>query len=518
MNTVRLVVTETVRVLHVDDEPDFAEMTATFLEREDDRFVVETATRAEEGSEMLDGDGDGYEYDCVVSDYDMPGKNGVEFLGSVREEYPEVPFILFTGKGSEEVASEAISAGATDYLQKESGTDQYTVLANRIENAVERYRSERAVERNRERLSLFFEQSPLGAVQWDEEFRFERLNERAEEILGYTEEELRGESWEVIVAEEDLEHIDEVVDQLLRAEGGTHAVNKNVRKGGRTITCEWHNRAVTDEDEDVRAIFSKFQDITERKEREEELRTKNQAMDEAPVGVVITDPEQDDNPIVYANERFREMTGYGDEDILGRNCRFLQGEETEEKPVRRMREAIDACEPVTVTLRNYTKDGSLFWNRVSIAPLLDSEGEATNFVGFQEDVAEIKDREEQLESYREYTDSILDASDDLFFVCDEGGELQRWNDRLNEATGYTDEEVASTNAVGFVPKEHRERLEERMVEVFETGGARIELPVLTKDGSTVPYEFTANRVEHPDGDPRLVGIGRDRTDRKEPKA
>jgi len=84
--------------------------------------------------------------DCVVSDYDMPGTDGLEFLEEVRGAYPDLPFILFTGKGSEEIASEAISAGVTDYLQKGSGTDQYTVLANRVENATEKHHAEREME------------------------------------------------------------------------------------------------------------------------------------------------------------------------------------------------------------------------------------------------------------------------------------------------------------------------------------------------------------------------------------
>ncbi|SMO39008.1 GAF domain-containing protein [Halorubrum cibi] len=137
---------DAIRVLHVDDEPELAEVVATFLEREDDRIDVETASNASEGLERL-ADGD---VDCVVSDYDMPGRNGIEFLEAVREERPDLPFVLYTGKGSEEVASEAIAAGVTDYLQKERGTSQYAVLANRVANAVEQYRTgQRAAELDR---------------------------------------------------------------------------------------------------------------------------------------------------------------------------------------------------------------------------------------------------------------------------------------------------------------------------------------------------------------------------------
>ena len=128
--------TASIRVLHVDDEPEFAEMAATFLERTDDRLAVETVPSADEGLSRLDHGA----FDCVVSDYEMPGRDGIAFLEAVREDDPDLPFIVYTGEG---VASDAIAAGATDYLRKGSGTDQFTILANRIANAVEQYRSSR---------------------------------------------------------------------------------------------------------------------------------------------------------------------------------------------------------------------------------------------------------------------------------------------------------------------------------------------------------------------------------------
>jgi len=130
-----------IRVLHVDDEPDFLDLVATMLEDEADQFVVERATTANEGLGRLDET-----IDCVVSDYEMPGLDGLELLAAVREEYPDLPFILYTARGSESIASEAVSAGVTDYLEKAGGTEQYTVLANRIENAVGQYRASKRVD------------------------------------------------------------------------------------------------------------------------------------------------------------------------------------------------------------------------------------------------------------------------------------------------------------------------------------------------------------------------------------
>jgi CheY-like chemotaxis protein len=126
-----------IRVLHVDDESEFLDLATTYLSRQDDRFTIETATSADAGLDCLATD----EFDCVISDYDMPGMTGIDFLQAVREDSPDLPFILFTGKGSEEVASEAISAGVTDYLQKQRGTEQYELLANRVTNAVEQRRA-----------------------------------------------------------------------------------------------------------------------------------------------------------------------------------------------------------------------------------------------------------------------------------------------------------------------------------------------------------------------------------------
>lgn len=128
---------EPIRVLHVDDEQSFSELVATFLERENQRFTVETATDPSSGLEVLADT----HIDCIISDYDMPGQNGIDFLKTVREIDEDIPFILYTGKGSEEVASDAIVAGVSDYLQKKAGTEQYELLANRVCNAVDKSRA-----------------------------------------------------------------------------------------------------------------------------------------------------------------------------------------------------------------------------------------------------------------------------------------------------------------------------------------------------------------------------------------
>ena len=164
-----------IAVLHVDDDPEFAALTATALERRDARFDVETATNAEEGLELVEDSPP----DCIVSDYDMPGMDGLAFLETVRAEHPELPFLLFTSGGSETVASDAISAGVTDYLQKQSETGQYDLLANRVENAVAARRAEqRASNRSRE-LRQVLDTVTAAVVRVDGDGRVVFANDRA---------------------------------------------------------------------------------------------------------------------------------------------------------------------------------------------------------------------------------------------------------------------------------------------------------------------------------------------------
>jgi DNA-binding NtrC family response regulator len=141
----------------VDDELGYADPGATYVEREDDRFDVETAPSMDERLEYLDA----ARFDCIVSDHNVPEPNGFEFPDAVRVKCSGLPFIFFTGKGSEEIASEAISTGVIDCLRKEGGTDRYAVFANCARNAVERITSKRrrhrqlhAIERAREGIGI----------------------------------------------------------------------------------------------------------------------------------------------------------------------------------------------------------------------------------------------------------------------------------------------------------------------------------------------------------------------------
>ena len=126
------------------------------------------------------------------------------------------------------------------------------------------------------------------------------------------------------------------------------------------------------------------------------LRLLERAMDAAAEGITVADARAPDRPLIYVNDGFERLTGYAPADALGRNCRFLQGEETDADTVAVLRRALDEGRDCTVEIRNRHKDGTPFWNRLSVTPVRDERGELTHFIGVQSDVTARREAEEGL--------------------------------------------------------------------------------------------------------------------------
>ncbi|MGQ4555027.1 PAS domain S-box protein [Halobellus sp. GM3] len=408
---------EKIRVLHVDDDAAFVDLTASFLTRTDDSFSVYSSTCAENALERIESG----VFDCVVSDYEMPDLTGLELLDRVRALDPDVPFILFTGRGSEEVASKAISAGVTDYLQKESGTEQYTVLANRIKNAVEQNRSQQALAASQKRLSRFIEQSPLGTIEYDESFTIVRVNDATVEITGYEASELVGGTWLPIVPESERRHVAEVERDLLADRGGYQSINEIVRKDGTRRLTSWHNSVVTDTDGEVITIFSQFEDVTEDRERRRELERTNAVrstlFETLPVGVLAEDA---DRRVLRANERLFELLDLPGEpeEAIGDDCEAFAADVSglfaePERFVDRINTVVEAREPVWNEELTLESGRTLERN---YRPIELPDGQGHLWVYY--DVTARKERERRLESLNETARELMTAES-----CEEVAEI-----------------------------------------------------------------------------------------------
>ncbi|MDG5775738.1 response regulator [Haloarculaceae archaeon H-GB2-1] len=252
---------DAVQVLHVDDDELVCELTASVLGEADD-ITVEWVTDPTTAMEWIDGG-----VDCVVSDYDMPRMDGLELLQRVRERHPELPFLLFTGKGSEEIASDAISAGVTDYLQKGTGTEQYELLATRIRNAVSGYRAESDLAESKRRIRTLLCNLPgmsyrcLNEPEWPMEF----VSEGCKQLTGYEPDELEsgGMVWgRDLIDERDADRLwDEVQDAI--AETNPYELVYRIRTRTGDLKWVWEQGRGVFEDGDLVALEGIIMDVTD---------------------------------------------------------------------------------------------------------------------------------------------------------------------------------------------------------------------------------------------------------------
>lgn len=126
-------------------------------------------------------------------------------------------------------------------------------------------------------------------------------------------------------------------------------------------------------------------------------------------GVTLADPDLPDMPIVYANQAFEKITGYRQDEVVGQNCRFLQGDDREQEARFNLRAAIDNCQPIEVTLKNYKKNGELFYNHLALTPLFDQNGKLIYYLGVQYDVTRQVEAEKEIDRLSETLETIKNA-------------------------------------------------------------------------------------------------------------
>jgi sigma-B regulation protein RsbU (phosphoserine phosphatase) len=137
---------------------------------------------------------------------------------------------------------------------------------------------------------------------------------------------------------------------------------------------------------------------------------KERALESTDEGVVISDCSQPDMPIIYVNNAFTVMTGYAYDEVVGKNCRFLQGAATDTAAAQTIRQAIAAQQSCNVEILNYRKDGTLFWNQLSVTPVRDGEGNTTHFIGIQSDITRRRDAEDSLRAVNKQLKRDLQAA------------------------------------------------------------------------------------------------------------
>ncbi len=400
-------VPESISLLSIDSDP--AVDPGTLTERGDSRLTVETVRDVESGLGSLSDGG----IDCVLSGIEIAGADGIEFLRTVRSEYPTVPFILLLSFDRPGSAEASIEAGATDVVRVRDGRESvpYALLANRIENAVRGYRTDadrtcadgtvRETPGRRERdteLSTFreaVEHAGHSVYFTGLNGRIEYVNRAFEETTGYTAEEALGQTPRILKSgEHDREFYEALWGTILSGEVW-HEEIINTTKNGDRYVAEQTIAPVEGVGGEIERFVAVNIDITERKERERTLERFRSAVEHAGHGVLITDTS---GRIEYVNEAFSEISGYSAAEAIGRTPSILKSGEHDDEFYRRLWETIRSGEVWQGEVTNENKSGDRYVVDQTIAPITDAGDEITGFVAINRDITALKTYERQLEA------------------------------------------------------------------------------------------------------------------------
>jgi PAS domain S-box-containing protein len=488
-------------VLCVDGDPKETRRVAAALEGEPGTFHVVTETDPVEALDRLTS-GD---IDCLVAGNDLPGMDGVAFLESVREIRGDVPFVLFTGSGSEEVASRAISAGVTDYVRKgpEGGgldalVDRIRALSNDDGTATGRAYDEAQFER-------FVEAFPDVVFVIDEEGRYVDVIASGKNSLLYDDpDDLLGNRFhDLLPAETADRFLDAVRDALEAGEQQRIEYQLEVQSGTR-----WFEARVgpLDVGGDTRTAFWIARDVTARKRREQEYEQIFNSVNDA---ITVFDP--DAGEITEVNDAYRKMLGYDIERIRELGIERLSVSDegyTGERAWELIREVAATGESETVEWRAETRGGDRIWLEATLT--LAEIGGERRVLSIQRDITERRELE------RTYQDIFEGVSDGLV-VHDETGEILEVNQRYCELTGYDREELIEDSIELIMPDDDPEYTYEDVIERIqkarEKGPQLFEFKSERKDGGIFIGDVNLRTIEIR-GTERVLASVRDITERK----
>ena len=425
----------------------FSRFAADYLEGEDERLTLETTTAADEAIELVAKQ----EVECIVCDYEMPGMDGIEVLETVREEWPDLPFILFTGKGSEQVASEAIKKGVTDYLQK-GGPEQYEILAHRIDNLVSEYRATMELEERERELKSErqFTQQALDALDdilyvLNADGTIRRWNEATVEVTGYDSSELDGLAATELVPQADKQAIASAVETPLQ-EGEATVEADLLTADGDQIPYEFTGARLTDTDGNVTGLVGVGRDLSQRKRRERRFRALVEKSNDI---ISIIDA---DGKFLYLSPSLERIMGYEPQETIGDIAwEYIHPNDREAVQTWFEEDITSANAAERFEYRARHADGSWRWIESRGNNQLNNPA-VEGYVVNSRDITDERRTEKLLSGFFEKSLHGIGVKE---IVTDESGDpidyvYKRVNDRFEELTGLDADEVVGERATDVI--------------------------------------------------------------------
>ncbi|MCL7942539.1 EAL domain-containing protein [Marinobacter sp. ATCH36] len=333
------------------------------------------------------------DYAVALVDFRLGPDSGIDLIQEARERSIGTPFILLTGQGDEELDARAVELGAADYLVKGS-VDGHTLIRS-IRYAIDRAMATESLATSEAHYRLLFESNPAPMCLMEPDSQvLVSINAAARSLYGYTSENINGLTLDRLRAPGNASSYLSADDIILR-QGGTLELHR--RSDDTALIVEIINNDITLNRRPLQLLM--LTEVTSQIENSRQLKLFKRSIESSSNGIVIADAQKRDLPVIYVNKAFERITGYSSDEIVGRNCRFLQGDDfdlSNEQSLADIRRGLRKGVDVSAVLRNFRKDGTPFWNDLYISPMRDERGEITHFIGVQNDISERKSAEHEL--------------------------------------------------------------------------------------------------------------------------
>ncbi|MBR9706419.1 PAS domain S-box protein [Candidatus Pacearchaeota archaeon] len=395
------------------------------------------------------------------------------------------------------------------------GDGKIIAYASHQEDTTEKKKIKENIQNTNEKLEWHLQNTPIGYIEWDLDFKVKEWNNAAKEIFGYTKKEALGRhAAGLLIPESARKIVDKIWSDLLKNKGGARSTNKNFTKNKKSIVCDWFNTPLINKKGQVFGVASLIQDITEEKNKEKKIKENEEKFKNLLESTSDFIWEVDKNgKYVFASDSVEKILGYRPEEIMGKTPFDFMEKQEAEKISKKFIEIVSKKQPIKdLENLNITKDNKKVYLLTNGVPLLDKNKNIIGYRGVDKDITEKKQIEQKLSTQA----SLLQQVHNAIITINFDNEILSWNNYAEKLYQWKSEEAIGKNIIELLsPEEMKNKVKENFKDLNREGYWEGDFNVKRKDGSTVLAHIINTYLKDNQGENiGFIGISTDITEKR----